>query len=307
MSINCPICKSNSHFLRKYKNIHQSFNDLNLFKCNKCEFVFTNPMPSDIDLEAFNSSYFDSAHGGLNKNKISLAFFYGISKIRYFHFHKFISENDINNNTILEIGPGVGYFAEIYLKNNISHKYYSIETDKTCHESLLKLGVKLIDINLYLESNLEFDSIIISHVLEHVSDPISFLRLVTSKLRKGGVLYIDVPCNDYLHKNIDEPHLLFFDKLSMLNLLENLDFKNIQIKYFGIPIKKLKNKSKISIIIEILRNKLILNGFQFIFGMKKNNLLMLDNDLEIAVMKPYLAHKESDLPTWWLRAYTIKK
>jgi SAM-dependent methyltransferase len=307
MITNCLICKRETFFLRKYKNNHECFNNLNLYKCKNCDFVFANPMPLELLLEKFNSTYFDSAHGGFIQNKISSAFFQGISKIRYFYFNKFVTQNRIANKLILEIGPGKGHFADIYLKNNITHNYYVIETDKTCHDSLTKIGAKLIDFKIYLESDLEFDSIIISHVLEHVSDPIRFLNKVTTKLKKGGVLYIDVPCNDFLHKNLDEPHLLFFDKLSMFTLLNNLDYINIQTKYFGPQIKNLVNKNKISILLEILREKLIYNGFYFLFGRKKVGMSMLDNSLELAVMKPYLAHKESDEPAWWLRTYAIKK
>jgi SAM-dependent methyltransferase len=306
MSTNCPICKNDTFFLRKYKNNHECFNNLNLFKCKNCYFVFANPMPSEILLEKFNSAYFNSAHGDFIQNKISSAFFQGIAKIRYFYFNEFITQNRISSNLILEIGPGKGHFADIYLKNNKTHKYYVIETDKTCHNSLIKMGAKLIDFNFYLESNLEFDSIIISHVLEHVSDPINFLYKITSKLKKGGVLYIDVPCNDFLHKNLDEPHLLFFDKLPMYTLLNNLNYIHIQTKYFGPQIKNLINTNKFSILLKIIRNKLIYNGFHFLFGRKNIDMLMLDNTLEIAIMKPYLAHKESDEPTWWLRTYAIK-
>ena len=95
----------------------------------------------------------------------------------------------------------------------------------------------------YINSNLKFDVVIISHVLEHVSNPIEFLKLMTLKLREGGVLYIDVPCLDYLHKDLDEPHLLFFDKKPMNILLEHLNFKKIEINYFG-KLIKLKTVAK---------------------------------------------------------------
>ena len=41
-------------------------------------------------------------------------------------------------------------------------------------------------------------------------------------LKKKGHLFIEVPCKDWDHKNEDEPHLLFFDKKSMVRLAEKL-------------------------------------------------------------------------------------
>jgi 2-polyprenyl-3-methyl-5-hydroxy-6-metoxy-1,4-benzoquinol methylase len=38
-----------------------------------------------------------------------------------------------------------------------------------------------------------YDAVILSHVLEHVSDPAAVLRRAASKVRAGGVIYVEVP------------------------------------------------------------------------------------------------------------------
>ena len=309
ISKHCPICNNNiiTH-LRKYKNKHQSFNNLNLYKCNNCKFVFVNPMPSEEILKEFNETYFNSAHGGFNLSKTAEAFFSGISKIRYNYLKKYLLKNNINNCVnILEIGPGKGFFAENYLNHNKSHNYFVIESDQTCYDSLLNIGTSILNIESYINSNIVFDVVIISHVLEHVSDPIEFLKLMTLKLREGGVLYIDVPCLDYLHKELDEPHLLFFDIKPMNILLEKLHFNNIETNYFGQEINNLIKKSKLNFYYQQFRSILISKGFSFLFSLKKNDLIMLNSSLEKAVMIPYKAHIESKVPAWWLRAIATKK
>ena len=308
ISKHCPICENSTiTHLRKYKNKHQSFNNLNLYKCNNCKFVFVNPMPSEEILKEFNETYFNSAHGGFNLSKTAEAFFSGISKIRYNYLKKYLLKNNINNCVnILEIGPGKGFFAENYLNHNKSHNYYVIESDQTCYDSLLKIGTNILDKDSYINTNLQFDVVIISHVLEHVSDPIEFLKLMTLKLREGGVLYIDVPCLDYLHKELDEPHLLFFDKNPMNILLEKLDFNKIEINYFGQQINNLVDKTKLNLYFQYFRSILISKGFSFLFGKSNKDLRMLSSSLERAVMIPYKAHIESEVPAWWLRAIATK-
>jgi SAM-dependent methyltransferase len=207
----------------------------------------------------------------------------------------------------LEVGPGKGFFAENYLHHNKSHKYFVIESDQSCYDSLLKIGTNILDIDSYINTNLQFDVVIISHVLEHVSDPIEFLKLMTLKLREGGVLYIDVPCLDHLHKELDEPHLLFFDKNSMNILLEKLDFNKIEINYFGQQINNLVDKTKLNLYFQYFRSILISKGFSFLFGKSTKDLMMLSSSLEKAVMIPYKAHIESKIPAWWLRAIATKK
>ena len=309
ISKHCPICNNNiiTH-LRKYKNKHKSFNNLNLYKCNNCKFVFVNPMPTEEILKEFNESYFDSAHGGFNQSKTAIAFFSGISKIRYNYLQNYLHKNKLDKIiNILEVGPGKGFFAKNYINHNKSHKYFVIESDQSCHDSLLKIGTNILDIDSYININLQFDVVIISHVLEHVSNPIEFLKLMTLKLREGGVLYVDVPCLDYLHKELDEPHLLFFDKKPMNILLEKLHFNKIETNYFGQKIDNLIYNTKLDLYVQYIRSILISKGFSFLFGKSNKDLRMLTSTLERAVMIPYKAHIESKEPAWWLRAIATKK
>jgi SAM-dependent methyltransferase len=309
ISRNCPICDNNTiTHLRKYKNKHKSFDNLNLYQCNNCNFVFVNPMPTEAILNEFNNTYFDSAHGGFNLNKTAVAFFSGISKIRYVYLQKYLKKNSINEIfNVLEVGPGKGFFAENYLNHNKSHKYFVLESDQSCHDSLLKIGTNILDFDTYINMNLKFDLVVISHVLEHVSNPIEFLKLMTLKLREGGVLFIDVPCLDYLHKELDEPHLLFFDKNPMIILLEKIHFNKIETNYFGQQIDNLVNNSKLNLYLQYFRSKLISKGLPFLFSKSSKDLRVLNSSLERAVMIPHKAHIESDKPAWWLRAIGSKK
>jgi SAM-dependent methyltransferase len=75
------------------------------------------------------------------------------------------------------------------------------------------------------------DLVVMSHVLEHISDPIKFIQIATSGLRQGGALFIEVPCRDWEHKDLDEPHILFFDKRPLQLLLQRAGFNDIEVSY----------------------------------------------------------------------------
>ena len=110
----CPICEStNFDIIGHYKNKHNFFNNINLTKCNKCKLVFANPMPSEEELDDYNSSFFNNAYGTFKINKITNAYFNGISKIRINYLLKYLNKNNIECSKVLEIGPGPGYFADI--------------------------------------------------------------------------------------------------------------------------------------------------------------------------------------------------
>lgn len=165
-----------------------------------------------------------------------------LSKVRF----NYLRENLFNNFTgeprILEIGPGFGYLANEIISYFPTISYSAIEADSQASFMLKNNGINLLSFNSFNASNQHYDLIIMSHVLEHIPDPARFINLLRDKLSHQGNIFIDVPCRDYLYKNIDEPHVLFFDKRSLSFLLSSngLIIKNLD--YFGpnIPINTLE-------------------------------------------------------------------
>ena len=211
MSIPCPVCNATDNVaIRSYRGNSGVFHSLQLYTCNSCSMVFANPMPSEYELTSYNSSYFNNAHGGKSNSKIADSFFNGIAKLRFMFVIDYLKSVNLEVKTVFEIGPGPGYFATHWIKKHPDAKYFAIESDNSCHGSLKSAGVELISSMDSLKENYA-DMVVISHVLEHVTNPADFLQFATSKLKKGGVLFIEVPCQDWKHKPLDEPHLLFSD------------------------------------------------------------------------------------------------
>jgi len=302
----CPVCRSNK--LKEhgaYRGRHASFDSIKRFKCMFCELVFAGPMPSQDKLEQYNSSYFTSAHGGKPQGAATLAFFSGVAKIRQEFLERFLLELGGAAFRILEVGPGPGWFARSWLARHPKTTYYAIETDTSCHKLLGEIGVRLLsDKNISSEEGL-FDLVVMTHVLEHVANPVDFLVESTRRLRSGGVLFIEVPCRDWEHKTLDEPHLLFFDKKSMQHLLERIGFEKIQLSYHGQSIEKLRRPSRLARLWSAIRGILIARGVVAPFGRSESGLES-HNPLERAAVRPFQAHIQSDNPSWWLRAIACK-
>ena len=269
--------------------------------------VFADPMPSDTALADFNASYFSFAHGGKPQSRTAAAFFSGIARLRIAYVEAYLATHQITVSRVLELGPGPGFFARTWLDRHPTTIFKAIETDSSCHASLKEIGVHLVDRTENQAKEEPFDLIVMSHVLEHVTSPTQFISKATKNLRKGGALFIEVPCQDWQHKRIDEPHLLFFDKGPMKRLLENQGFGEIKVRYHGQKIAHLKKASKVGSTIMALRSKLIGMGVIAPFAQMRAGMEALKSSLERAVLAPYLAHQESVNPAWWLRAMAIKK
>jgi SAM-dependent methyltransferase len=264
-------------------------------------------MPSEEALTNYNASYFDSAHGGQRQDISSNAFYSAISQLRGDYLAQYLRAGNNKSSRVLEIGPGPGFFAKNWIRKHSPAEYFAIETDETCHASLNGAGVKILQQSDFNNLQISMDIVVMSHVLEHVSDPRSFIAFAAGFLRKGGVLFIEVPCRDWEHKPLDEPHLLFFEKAPMIYLLNEMGFENIQTAYYGQKISSLKKRSFIKDKLRSVYTRLINMGFGILLGVSKKGMEEVDTAVERATVKPFMAHVESAEPTWWLRAAATKQ
>lgn len=268
---------------------------------------FTSPMPNADALSDYNASYFAAAHGGIPTDVGAVAFFSGIARLRLAYLESYLTEQRAPVSRLLEFGPGQGFFAASWLERHPGTTYLACETDASCHAALENLGVRLVGVPSFTETLDSVDLVVMSHVLEHVATPKTFLEDATKTLRKGGCLFIEVPCLDYEHKLIDEPHLLFFDKKPMQHLLSTAGFDDIEVGYFGQEIGGLRSPTFARKAWMALRSRMISRGLVAPFARKTLGMEILSNPLERAAVAPFKAHCESSKPAWWLRAAARKR
>jgi SAM-dependent methyltransferase len=293
----CPSCACVSFEDKgEYHGLHHPFLNLNKYYCSNCSIVFADPMPDQSDLDSYNQEYFLNAHGIINRDVLSDAFFKTIAASRVEYIENTLVESVGSFSTVLEIGPGPGYFAKEWLNRFPSTQYLAVESDVSCHNVLEQFGV-----NLLKDHKCEFDLLVMSHVLEHVTEPLIFIHRYAENLRDGGAIFIEVPCEDYLFKNVDEPHLLFFNKHSMNILLHKLGFDVVKISYNGKSHRQLLSRSWVSNFIERVKLKYL--SIRYANGNQDINLSTLENKLSGI----HHIRRESQEPCWWLRVLAIKR
>ena len=299
----CPVCGDNStKDIAIFRSQNPVFSGCLRATCSSCDMVYARPMPSETTLSEYNSRYFSAAHAGKPSNFMALGFFSGIARLRLAFVKRFLDGYQIAVNHVLEFGPGLGFFAKSWMELYPSSIYSVVETDSSCHKSLQELGLQIVEVSNIGSSDL----VVMSHVLEHVPDPVAFLYSATSGLRKGGAIFIEVPCQDWKHKALDEPHVLFFEKKSMQLLLSRLGFEDIQVSYYGQSIRSLCSRSWLHNKLMGIRGKMIGLGVIRPFSAMVVGLEPLICPKERAIVKPFLAHRESDEPAWWLRVVARK-
>ena len=225
----CPICNSaNMKPIKSYAAKNSFFADSKICQCDACGMQMILPLPSEVAWKAYNKSYFINAHGGLNASKWIEAYNIGVAKTRLNAFFKYLNEQSVEINSVLEIGPGQGYFMQEFKKQRPNLDYYVVESDSSVHGELKRHGATLVDV-ADVQTIKSVDAVIATHVLEHTLDPIGFLQHFTTTLNPGGAVFIETPCLDHEYKDLHEPHVLFLKNLLSGNVLNCVIYNNIQI------------------------------------------------------------------------------
>ena len=118
-------------------------------------------------------------------------------KEKYMYAKKYIKSND----KVLEVGSGKGAFAK-YLETK---DYIGLDFIKNAKKMVFENGIKIENETIqdyakkYSES---FDIVVSFQVLEHVSDPKSFIESKIKALKMGGKLIVAVPSENSFLKYV---------------------------------------------------------------------------------------------------------
>jgi len=243
---NCSICNYNKFKLKFYYNKKPKIEtDFKLqeysrayYECKKCTHWISNLIISKKFYSDFyvNHTYKDDYKKKFQKIislKKKTDNFQRIQRILHF-----LKKNKINVSeaSVLDVGSGLGIFPFEIRKYGLDT--YSLDPDK----SMSKFLKKNLKLNHFfcefknLKTNKKFTLITFNKVIEHVVNPIKFLRYSKKFLKKkNSFVYLEVPDTESarkISKNREEfciEHVNCFTKLSLEILIKKCGFK---IVYF---------------------------------------------------------------------------
>jgi 2-polyprenyl-3-methyl-5-hydroxy-6-metoxy-1,4-benzoquinol methylase len=138
---------------------------------------------------------------------------------------------------LLDVGCGNGGF--LLTARTAGWEVYGCDPDPAGREAAGTSGIEVRSggIETWADREGWFDAITMSHVIEHVHDPVEVLRATFRLLRPGGRLYVEAPNvgsaghamfgHAWLH--LDPPrHLVLFDHAILGRLLHEAGFSNLR-------------------------------------------------------------------------------
>jgi ubiquinone/menaquinone biosynthesis C-methylase UbiE len=157
-----------------------------------------------------------------------------------------ISKVPKDAETILDVGCGNGWAAKEFLPKG--KKVYSLDISATNPAKAKKLyssenhfGIAADSFHLPFD-DASFDCVIASEIIEHVFDPVKFVKELFRVVKKGGSLIITTPYKEkiihYLcvHCNKKTPanaHIHSFDEKKLEDLYKENDLENFMFEIFG--------------------------------------------------------------------------
>lgn len=230
---NCPLCEKKDLVL--FKQITFTKIPINYFFCKDCGLVFQNPQMSEEEKKKYYASdYRLHMFGQAEPPKVDL----GIQNDRANHLVTIVQNHiSIPNNTIhVDIGCGSGALIKRFQEScgTISS---GVEPDNAyrhfCEIQGFTVYPSLDEWKMTLGSRAGL--VTISHVLEHISDPVKFLFEIRNEvLNASGYLLIEVP-NLYFHESFELAHVIGFSPKTLISTLSRAGFDIVFLKAHGIP------------------------------------------------------------------------
>jgi SAM-dependent methyltransferase len=297
----CPICGSNQiKKMRHYNGKTSFFKDKKnkILGCSNCGLAFIYPMPTKLQLDQYYSSYWCGEDSVQSSSEESLR----VYKAEMYSRCEFLlrKTGTFKNYNILDFGSGHGLFKEVILEKEKEFNYYAVEADVNIVNQLISKGVNAAT-KIEAFKNTKYDIIVVFHVLEHLSNSKEFIAGLLKHLKKEGILFIEIPNQDYLWKNKVEPHVLFFNKMSLEALFNSLEIKKYNIvtcgrKLQNIPNERKKGKKIRRIVGKILRR----------FGLIKEHGKEIKSPIDYKTYRKIYKMDEFGESRQWIRAIIIK-
>jgi 2-polyprenyl-3-methyl-5-hydroxy-6-metoxy-1,4-benzoquinol methylase len=229
--ISCPLCGGqNSRLFNRQKFRGQAV--INRI-CQNCGLVYQSPRMSAIEAAEFYQAEYRQLYQG-DENPIARDF--STQTARAESLLGFVRSEIKAVSRHLDIGCSTGLVLQHFNKQYGCHMA-GIEPGDAYRNYAGQQGIKVYRVLDELEHAGEerFDLISMSHVLEHLPDPVGYLaHLHAGLLDSHGWLLLEVP-NLYAHDSFEIAHLVSFSSHTLTQTVEKAGFDIVKLERHGRP------------------------------------------------------------------------
>ena len=249
VEIGCPICGGEGKFaFEKYGFSHKI--------CEGCKTLFCSPRPPDSLLTIYYNNYkaprmwTDLLLKADTERKV-LQHKPRVEKI----ISIIKKQRGLNGGIALDLGAGSGAFSVCLQKTGFFKEVIAMDLSEDCVTACKKQGLKASLGTITDVDDASVNLICINDLIEHLFDPLSFLKECFRVLRKDGYIFSVTPNGEGFDfkimkektRNVTPPeHLTYFNPHSLGRILTQVGFKALLIETPGILDVEIILKEKLS-------------------------------------------------------------
>lgn len=229
----CPLCTAPASRSVSFEEADSEVGRLAYVICRACGFVYQAPYPSRSWLRSYyQGGYHLHVHGqqdpGTKTEWVETRRAESLLEFTQPHLSSVRNHLDIGSS----LGKLLAAFQEVF-----GCQSHGVEPAEVYRQNARALGVDVVGRLDALDDGLRrgFDLVSISHVLEHLTQPVDILhRLRQEWMTEGAHLLVEVP-NLFGHPSLEFAHLSAFTATTLIHALRRAGFAPIAVETHGQP------------------------------------------------------------------------
>jgi SAM-dependent methyltransferase len=228
----CPLCRTDEREVR-----YAEFGAHKIVRCRKCEVHYLYPRLTEGAMHRTYSAddYFEGGNSGYSDTCYALQ--ERALRSTFKRLMRNMQKRKLTGGALLEIGCGYGYLLDearefFSLRFGTEFSRQGVQLASTRADIVYQGGIE------QLPAGLKFDCVLATHVIEHVYEPLEFVRRLTDHTKPGGKVLLAAPdMGGLLRKLMGHrwpsfkipEHVLYFDAGTLSSLMQQVGLIDVRL------------------------------------------------------------------------------
>lgn len=232
----CPICRS------KEVKFFCEKKDFKLYRCFGCDLIFVWPAPGNL-AQIYSAAYFKQSADDQRADKFGYVDYEQDKEVSRATLAKYLDKicQLAKGRKIFDVGTATGYFLDMAKDYGWSTSGSEISAYAAAVAKNKGHDIFLGDL-AELKTEEKYDVVTLWDVLEHLAEPVKYLKLLNERLNQGGLLAINTIDSaswwaKLWGKNwqafLPPEHLFYYSFKNLKILLEEAGFKILEQSKIG--------------------------------------------------------------------------
>jgi SAM-dependent methyltransferase len=227
----CPLCQTDEREVR-----YAEFGAHKVVRCRKCKVHYLYPRLTENAMRRAyaDDDYFEGGHSGYSDTSYALQ--ERALRSTFKRLMRNLQKRGLTGGALLEVGCGYGYLLEeakefFSLRVGTELSRQGVQFSSTRADQVYEGGID------QLTDGLKFDCVLATHVIEHVYEPLEFVRRLVDHTKPGGKVVLAAPdMGGLLRKLMGRrwpsfkvpEHVLYFDATTLSSLMRQGGLTDVQ-------------------------------------------------------------------------------